>query len=63
VPKRGEVLNFDEMSSFFRERHVALYKIPERLELIHELPLVAGGNKINKRQLEEEIQTKLASEK
>ena len=62
VPKRGEALTFDEMASFFRERHVALYKIPERLELIQELPLVAGGNKINKRKLEEEIKTKLALE-
>ncbi|MBU2497363.1 MAG: AMP-binding protein, partial [Proteobacteria bacterium] len=61
VPKKGQVFTFDEMSSFFRERRVALYKIPERLELTHELPLVAGGNKINKSRLEEEIRTKPAS--
>lgn len=61
VPKKGRAFTFEEMSTFFRERQVALYKIPERLELIPELPLVAGGNKINKRRLEEEIEKKLAS--
>ena len=61
VPRKGQVFTFDEMSSFFRERRVALYKIPERLELIQELPLVAGGNKVNKSRLEEEIKTRLAS--
>lgn len=62
VPKKGQVLTFEEMSSFFRERRVAPYKIPERLELIHELPLVAGGNKVDKRWLEEVIKRKLAAE-
>lgn len=61
VPRKGQAFTFDEMSSFFRERRVALYKIPERLELIQELPLVAGGNKVNKSRLEEEIKTRLAS--
>lgn len=61
VPKEGQVFTFEEMSLFFRERQVALYKIPERLELIDELPLVAGGNKINKRRLEETVKGKLAS--
>jgi non-ribosomal peptide synthetase component E (peptide arylation enzyme) len=64
VVSRGrEVLTFKEMSSFFRERQIAPYKIPERLELIHELPLVAGGNKVDKRRLEEEIKTKRSSDK
>ena len=55
VARKGETLTFEEMSAFFRARHVALYKIPERLELIPELPLVAGGNKVNKRRLEEAL--------
>ena len=63
VPKKGQVFTFEEMSSFLRKRQVALYKIPERLEMIPELPSVAGGNKTNKRQLEEEIKMKLVSEK
>jgi non-ribosomal peptide synthetase component E (peptide arylation enzyme) len=58
VPKDGETLGFEEMSSFFKSRQIALYKIPERLELVPELPLVAGGNKVNKQQLEEAIRLK-----
>jgi len=30
--------------------------------MIHELPLVAGGNKVDKRRLEEEIKTKRSSD-
>lgn len=62
VPKKGQVFTFEEMSSFLRKRQVALYKIPERLEMIPELPSVPGGNKTNKRRLEEEIKVKLVSE-
>jgi len=62
VPKDGETMTFEEMSSFFRSRQVALYKIPERLELITVLPLVAGGNKVNKRQLEETIREKMGED-
>lgn len=62
VPKAGEHLTFEEMASFFRERQVALFKIPERLENVAELPLVPGGNKVNKRQLEDELKARLGSE-
>ena len=62
VPKKGQVFTFEEMSAFLRKRQVALYKIPERLEMIPELPSVPGGNKTNKRRLEEEIKVKLVSE-
>jgi non-ribosomal peptide synthetase component E (peptide arylation enzyme) len=53
VPKPGQTLTFEEMVSFFRARKVAPYKIPERLGLVAELPLVPAGNKVDKRQLEE----------
>ena len=61
VPKKGETLTFEDMLSFFKARQVALYKIPERLELVEELPLVPGGNKVNKRQLEEKLKAALES--
>jgi len=61
VPQKGETLTFEEMVSFFKARQVALYKIPERLELVGELPLVPGGNKVNKRELEEIIKASLES--
>jgi 2,3-dihydroxybenzoate-AMP ligase len=61
VPKAGEDLTFEEMTSFFKARQVALFKIPERLEIVPELPLVPGGNKVNKRQLEDELKARLGS--
>lgn len=62
VPKKGQPFTFEEMGSFFRARQISLYKIPERLELVDELPLVPGGNKVNKRQLEDALRAKLISE-
>ncbi|MBN2125772.1 MAG: AMP-binding protein [Deltaproteobacteria bacterium] len=62
VPKAGEDFTFEEMTSFFKVRQIALFKIPERLEIVPELPLVPGGNKVNKRQLEDELKARLGSE-
>lgn len=62
VAKEAGSFTFEEMVSFFRERQLAPYKIPERLELVEELPLVPGGNKINKRELEERLKPALQSE-
>ncbi len=62
VAKEGVSFTFEEMVSFFKERQLAPYKIPERLEWVKELPLVPGGNKINKRELEERLKAALQSE-
>lgn len=62
VAKEGASFTFEEMVSFFKERQLAPYKIPERLEEVEELPLVPGGNKINKRELEERLKAALESE-
>lgn len=59
VLKPGESFTFQEMTSFLLERKIAKFKLPERLEQIDALPLVPGGNKINKRMLEEEIAHRL----
>jgi non-ribosomal peptide synthetase component E (peptide arylation enzyme) len=55
VLKPGESFTFQEMTSFLLERKIAKFKLPERLEYIDLLPQVPGGNKINKRILEEEL--------
>lgn len=62
VPKAGEDFTFEELTAFFKARQVALFKIPERLEIVPELPLVPGGNKVNKRQLEDELKAKMGSD-
>jgi non-ribosomal peptide synthetase component E (peptide arylation enzyme) len=57
----GERLGFEEMVSFLKEAKIASYKLPERLEVVAELPLVAD-QKIDKRRLAQDIETKLRAE-
>ena len=61
VPKPGETLAFDELIAFLRSQNIASFKLPERLELVGELPLSPVG-KILKRELRERITAKLAEE-
>lgn len=62
VLKPRQRLTFEEMVSFLREKRIAPFKIPERLVIIQSLPLVPGGNKVDKRRLEQEIAQKLKAE-
>ncbi len=57
----GETLLFSELVAFLRERQIASFKLPERLELFSELPVSPVG-KILKRQLRETIAERLAQE-
>ncbi len=59
VPKRGEKLTFEEMTSFLKEKRLAPYKLPERLEIIETMPLVPAGQKIDRKRLEEDIARRL----
>ena len=61
VPKAGQEFKFDEMVSFLKEKKIANYKLPERLEIIGKLPAVAG-QKIDKKALQQAIAQKLKSE-
>jgi acyl-CoA synthetase (AMP-forming)/AMP-acid ligase II len=61
VPKRKEdPLTFNEMLPFLMERKLAKYKLPERLEIIDELPMVGG--KVDKRELGKIVAEKLLAE-
>ena len=62
IPKRGQTFDFEEMISFLRSRKLATYKLPERLEILAEFPLVAAGNKVDKIRLEQDITGKLEQE-
>ena len=42
VPKPGETLAFDELIAFLRQQKIASFKLPERLEVVGELPLEPG---------------------
>ena len=57
----GQRLGFDELIAFLRGLQIASYKLPERLEVVDELPVSPVG-KILKRQLREIIAAKLAQE-
>lgn len=62
IPKRGQTFDSEEMISFLRSRKLATYKLPERLEILAEFPLVAAGNKVDKIRLEQDITGKLEQE-
>jgi non-ribosomal peptide synthetase component E (peptide arylation enzyme) len=61
VPKEGETFSFEEMIRHLEKEKTAKYKLPERLEIINELPLSAGG-KVQKAKLKEDITVKLQEE-
>jgi non-ribosomal peptide synthetase component E (peptide arylation enzyme) len=62
VPKPGiKEVAFDNVVSFLKEKNMAAYKLPERVENLDELPL-AGGQKIDKKALRKDIIEKLAAE-
>lgn len=61
IPEGGSLLAFDEMSAFLREKKLATFKLPERLELVNEFPMV-GGQKVSKKALTDMVTAKLKEE-
>ncbi len=59
VVRPGLDFTFDEMISFLREKDIASFKLPERLEIVDALPMVGGGQKVDKKALEKDIAEKL----
>lgn len=58
----GTSLSFDELIAFLRAQRIASFKLPERLEVVSELPVSPVG-KILKRQLREMIAAKIEQER
>lgn len=58
VTERKDDLELTEIVSFLRARQLAPYKLPERLEVVHRLPMVSD-TKVNKRILAADIAEKL----
>jgi non-ribosomal peptide synthetase component E (peptide arylation enzyme) len=55
-------LTLDELCRFLKEeRHITVFKLPERLELVREFPMTQVG-KINKKELRAIINEKLQKE-
>jgi len=62
ILKPGVSLSFEEMKSHLLSRNIAKFKVPERMEVVAELPTSAAG-KIVRRELREIIATKVAAER
>ena len=52
ISASGKAISFADMVQFMLGHGTAKFKVPERLEMIEEFPLTAGGNKIDKKVLE-----------
>jgi non-ribosomal peptide synthetase component E (peptide arylation enzyme) len=62
VAKPGGEFTFEAMVAFLKEKQVASYKIPERLEVVESLPIVAD-QKVDKKALHQDIVQKIEQEK
>ncbi|MFC1906576.1 AMP-binding protein [Chloroflexota bacterium] len=62
VPTEGQTFDFEEMTMFLKSKRIAPYKLPERLEILAELPMVPAANKVDKDSLEADIAQKLEAE-
>ncbi len=60
VLKPDTGLRLDELCAFLLDQSIAKFKLPERLELFDELPLVPGFNKVSKRALRDVLAQRLA---
>jgi non-ribosomal peptide synthetase component E (peptide arylation enzyme) len=60
IPKAGQQFTFDEMVDFLKKKNLAMFKLPERLEVVNEFPAVGDSGKVNKETLKKEIAEKVA---
>ncbi|MHC0054652.1 AMP-binding protein [Actibacterium sp. D379-3] len=61
VLRSGGALSFDDMIGFLKQHNLAVWQLPERLELMAELPKSTGG-KIKKDELTRHVTEKLRAE-
>lgn len=62
IPKPGAEFSFDEMVDFLKQKQIAMFKLPERLEVVSEFPAVGDSGKVNKETLKKMIAEKVAGE-
>ena len=62
IPKAGQKFTFEEMVAFLKGKKLAMYKLPERLEVVPEFPAVGDSGKVNKETLKKKIAEKVAQE-
>lgn len=59
IPKQGEEFTFEEMVDSLKGKQLAMYKLPERLEIVDEFPAVGDSGKVNKETLKKDIAEKV----
>lgn len=62
VPRAGASFGFEEMIGFLKSRGMAVYKLPERLEIASGFPVTGGIPRVMRKALMEDIAGKLARE-
>jgi 2,3-dihydroxybenzoate-AMP ligase len=62
IPKKGRSLSLKELVEFLKDREIAKFKLPERLEILSDFPLSTFG-KVSKKALVEMVTAKLEREK
>jgi cyclohexanecarboxylate-CoA ligase len=62
TPVVGNVISFEDMTAFLREKGLAVHKLPERLMVMEHLPQLADGQKVDKITLRNMILEKLSTE-
>jgi len=62
ILKRGCSLTLAELVAFLKEKEIAKFKLPERLEVLEEFPVSTFG-KVSKKQLVEMVAKKLQQER
>jgi non-ribosomal peptide synthetase component E (peptide arylation enzyme) len=60
--KQGEKFTFDEMVHYLKSKKIAMFKLPERLEIVETFPFVGESGKIDKKALVKWIAEKLKAE-
>jgi non-ribosomal peptide synthetase component E (peptide arylation enzyme) len=59
IVKPGETFTFEEMVEFLKGKKLAMFKLPERLEVVAEFPTVGDSGKVNKEALKKDIAEKV----
>jgi len=60
VLKAGATFSKEEMVGFLKEKKLAAFKLPERLEIVDALPTVGDSGKVDKKVLKAEIEKKVS---
>ena len=58
ILKEGQSLTFEQMVDFLKGKGMAMYKLPERLEVVEAFPTVGDSGKIDKKALKQDIEQK-----